>query len=411
MNERVNPFTPGPGLNPPYLAGREDEMRAFDALLENVARGRPSNMILHGLRGVGKTVLLRRFAGACGGKKFLPLARYQYRLRDSDPDEFTAGIKRVMRHAIESSSTEGVAKGRLRSAGGRLQPAPVDASGIACEPSRAGGRREPLSDHLVDYLAKNWKIIEGIGYGGAVFLLDEFHAVSDVKKDGWYALTDFLGAVNEAQKDGCRYSLVLSGLPSVLKNVKMARPYAERMFGLVEVPNLSRADGRRAIVRPLASIGVEFAPALVDAVVEDSARHPYFIQFFACEILRRIAAQRIGMKEYKTIRGDLVRRLYSEFFDRRLAGASHGEKSTLYHMSGMPEDDMRFTSIVSATGRSKGAISSYLKRLEQKGLIYRRRHGHYAFALPLLKPYLSYARRRDPPKPAGPGKHAGLCAC
>lgn len=391
VGDRTNPFTPGSGLDPPYLAGREKELRAFDDMLRNVARGKVNNMVLYGLRGVGKTVLLRRFASVCRDKKFLPVTRYQYTPKDSDPNEFTAGIKHAVRSAIESSSRMEAAKGRLRSAGRHLKPASIGVPGLAYyEPSYAHGGRVPLGDHLTDYLAKNWKIIDGLGYDGAIFFLDEFHTVRDSKKDGWYALADFLGAVNDVQKDGCRYSLVLSGLPPVLRNIMAARSYAERMFGMVEVSALSLPDGRQAITKPLGDAGVEFTSALVDAVVKDSGGYPYFVQFFACEILQRTDAAKIDVKEYRRIKDGLVGKLYREFFSQRMAGISASERNTLYHMSRMPEADMRFSPIVNSTGRTKGAISSNLKRLEKKGLVYRHNHGLYAFALPMLGSYLSH---------------------
>lgn len=199
-----------------------------------------------------------------------------------------------------------------------------------------------------------------------------------------------MGAVNEVQKDGCRYSLVLSGLPPVLRNIVAARSYAERMFGVVEVSALSLPDGRQAITKPLADAGVEFTSALVDAVVKDSGGYPYFIQFFACEILQRTDAAKIGVREYRRIKDGLVGKLYREFFGQRMVGISASEKDALYHMSRMPETDMRFSPIVNSTGRSKGAISSHLKRLEKKGIVYRHNHGLYAFALPMLGSYLSH---------------------
>ena len=403
MGDRANPFAPGPGLEPPHLAGRENELRAFDDMLRNVARGRADNMVLHGLRGVGKTALLRRFAGACRGKRFLPVARRECGPRDSDPGEFAAGIEHAVRGAIESSPGAGAANGEPSPAGRRLGPAPAGARGPArCEPPCARTGRAPLGDHMADYLAKSWKVVDGLGYDGAVFLLDDFHAVGGSKKGGRRALADFLGAVNEAQKDGCRYSLVLSGLPPVLQHVRAARSYAERMFGTVEVPCLSPPGGREAVTRPLAGAGAAFSPALVDAVVEDSGGCPYFVQFIAREVLRRTGAQRVGMREYKRIRDGVAGKMRSEFFGRRMAGASAGEMDTLRHMSRMPEDAMRFSPIVSATGRGKGAVSSDLERLEKKGMVYRRSRGLYAFALPMLGSYLSRAGAQGAAAPCRP---------
>ena len=392
MGDRINPFTPGPGLDPPYLAGRETELRAFDDMLGNVARGKANNMVMYGLRGAGKTVLLRRFASVCRGKNFLPMARYQYGPKDSDPGVFAAGIKRMVRSAVETSSKAGAARGKIRPAGRRPEPAPAGVRGHACrEPPCAGGGRVPLVDQLADHLAKNWEAIDGLGYDGAAFLLDDFHAVGDSERGGRYALADFLGAVNEVQKDGCRYSLVLSGLPSVLRNVGAARSYAERMFGAMEVPCLSLPDGRQAVARPLAGAGVGFTSALVDAVVEDSGGHPYFVQFFASEILRRTDAQRVGVREYRRIKDGIVASLCRELFGRRMAGAGAGEKDDLRRMSMMPEAGVGPSSIASATGRSRGAVASHLRRLEKRGVVYRRGRGLYAFALPMLGSYLPRA--------------------
>ena len=389
MENGDNPFTPGSGLDPPYLAGREGELRMFEDMLRRVERGRVRNIMLYGLRGVGKTVLLSRFASVCRDNGFLALTRYQYSLKDSNPDMFTDNIKHVLRSAVESHSKIESVKGKLRLAKEYIKPSAVGVPGIVYyEPSYSHDRKVPLVDHLIDYLVKNWKIIDELGHKGAIFLFDEFHMISDVKKNQWYALADFLGAVNEVQKQGYKYSLVLSGLPMMLKNVKTARSYTERMFTLMELSNLSKDDGRRAIVRPLADVDRSFSPRLVDAIIEDAGGYPYFIQFIACEVLQRFERKKIGLSEYKSVRSDLISNLRSDFFDQRMVDLTSREKKTLYLMSRVPEADMEFSSILNATGYNKGVLSSHLKRLEDKGIIYRHNRGHYRFALPMLKPYL-----------------------
>ena len=358
-------------------------------MLQSIGDGKVANLLLYGLRGVGKTVLLKRFAESCRNKNFLPALRSQYSQKDSDPDEFTAGIKHVLRSAVGASSPLESTKGKIRLVGKYLKPASVGVPGLVYyEPSYTHGRQEPLVDHLAEYLIKNWQIIKDLGYKGTVFFLDEFHTLNDVKKNNWYVVADFLGAVNEAQKAGCGYSLVLSGLPILRKNIKTSRSYTERMFSLLEVSNLEPHDAKAALVRPLAGIGRHFSPRLVDAVINDTEGYPYFIQFFACEILQQIGKQKIGIKEYRSIRGGVIDRLYADFFDQRIADISAKEKNTLYHMSCMAEADMQFSLISNGIGGSKGAVSSHLHRLERKGLVYRHNHGLYKFALPMLRPYL-----------------------
>lgn len=108
------------------------------------------------------------------------------------------------------------------------------------------------------------------------------------------------------------------------------------------------------------------------------------------------------MKECRPIRNDPIGKPCREFFGRRVAGTSRGEKSTLHHMSRMPEAGTRFSSIASATRRGKGAVSPRLNRLEKWGIVYRRSRGLYAFVLPMLGQHLSHATGAGIPRPARP---------
>ncbi len=313
----------------------------FDEVLEGNRVGNMKNVLLHGLRGVGKTVLLRKFASMCRDEKFLPVVRHLYGPGDSDPVQFASGLKHALRGSIESSSRVEAAKGKLRTAGQYLKPSTVGISGLVYEPSYDRDVQEPLTDHLVDYLTRNWKIVNDLGYVGVVFLLDEFHTVNDVK-DKWHTLGDFLGAVNNVQMQGQRYSLVLSGLPILVKNIKAGRSYTERTFKVTEVTGLSRLDAKKAILHPLNAVNRRFSPGLVNAVVKDAGGYPYFIQFFGCEILQRTPKDAVGLRDYKSVRTDILHSLYDDFFDLRMVDLIPGEKNTLYHMSLIPEADMSF---------------------------------------------------------------------
>ena len=397
MSDNANPFRPGAGRDPPYLAGRENELRIFDEILRNTVSGSGvNNMLLYGLRGVGKTVLLRKFVDMCSAKKFLPVAWYQYGACDSDPSAFSMNIELILRNAIESASKVESAKGKIRSAGHHIKPKAVGIPGVVhYEPSYARDVQEPLAIQLPGHLARNSKIIDELGYDGAAFILDEFHTINDVKKNRWRTLSDFIGAINDAQSQGHRYSLVLSGLPVLVKNVKTARSYSERMFRPVEISNLADHDARQAIIRPLDNTHRKFSRELVDAVVADTQGYPFFIQFFACEILQRIDKNEVGLQEYRDMRNSIIAKLFGDFFDQRLVDISPKEKNTLYCMSDMDDANMRFSSVLKRVGGTKGYVSSHLKRLETKGLVYRHNHGLYKFALPLLRQYLIAMARAE----------------
>ena len=338
----------------------------------------------------------------CRSEKFLPMAAV-YGPGDSDPGRFVSGLKRTFRSAIESSPRAEAAKGKLRSAGRRPGPSAAGSSGLVYEPPCGSDVKGPMAGCLADYFVENWKIIGDLGYRGAAILLDEFHTVNGVNGKRC-TLGDFLAAVNEAQRQGCRHSVVLSGLPALARNVKRGRSYAERMFKLVEVSSFAYSDARQALLRPLDGTGRKLSPALVDAVVEDAGRHPYFIQFFAREILRRIDKDSIGMRDYKPAREKILHSLYDGFFDQRMADLAPGEKNTLQRMATIPDADMRFAPIMKAACAGKGTVSTRLRRLEEKGVVYRRNHGLYGFALPLLRQYLTAGRPLpDPGRVRGRG--------
>ncbi len=93
MPSHVNPFRPGSGLLPPYLAGRDRELARFSQMLQRMQEGQVHNLMVQGLRGVGKTVLLKEFVKICTDNKFLPVTQLQFSSKHSDPAEFTRALQ------------------------------------------------------------------------------------------------------------------------------------------------------------------------------------------------------------------------------------------------------------------------------------------------------------------------------
>ena len=405
MRSRPNPFRPGAGVTPPYLAGREEELDVFGAVLRHARGGNVKNVLLHGLRGVGKTVLLGRFASMCRGEGFLPVPRRMCGPGDSDPGRFASGLRRALCCAVEAAPRAEAAEEGMRPAGRRPEPPAAAAPCFGGERPHGGDAGGATADDLVDYFAGSWGAIRELGYEGAVLLLDEFHAV-DGARGGQHTLGDFLAAINEVQRRGCVYPVVLAGLPSLTRSVKKGRSYTERMFRLVRVASLAHSDAKKALLRPLDGTGRKLSPALVDALIRDAGCHPYSIQFLASKVLRRIDKGGIGLRDYKAVRGEILRSLDDDFFEQHTAGLGPGEKDTLRRMAAIPDADMRFASILKAAGASKGTVSTRLRRLEEKGAVYRSDRGLYEFALPLPRPYLAAGRPAQAPDPGRPDGEA-----
>ena len=393
MAEHANPFKSGAGLDPPYLAGRRAEFEEFSLMLRDVRNGAVRNMAVHGLRGVGKTVLLTKFGRMCKDENFLPVSEPRYSAEQSDPAEFVGLFKYNLRSAIETFSKLERTKSKIQSVVHYIKPASVGVQGIMYyEPAYEPDQHMPMRNHMTDYLIKNWKVIEKGGYDGAVFLFDEFHTIRD-SNGKRFVLANFIGALDEAQKKGCRYAAVLCGLPILQNNLKEARSYSERMFKSLQVSMLEESDAKRAMTKPLECTKRKFSSALLSEIVEDTNCYPYFVQFYAKEILDRVDKDSIGVEDYRKVKGAIVDVLDRDFFDQRMEQLNNSQRAALYAMAGVQDADITFAAVKKLASINKGTFTKNLARLEEKGHIHKARHGVYRFSLPMFREYL---RRKGP---------------
>jgi hypothetical protein len=383
-----NPFNPGAGTTPPYLAGRETHIKRFETILKSVKGGHPENILMYGLRGTGKTVLLDEFQKVGLRENFIVIKRLQYSQKYCDPSEFDAALRYDIRTAVETFSKMQMAKGKLQAVISYLKPRSLGIPDVLYyEPSYDKGKT-PFEDHLRDYLTKNWEIFDEGGYGGVVFLFDEFHEVQD-RPERSYVLTDFIGAVDDAQKQGCRYLCVLTGLPSLVPNVKAAKSYSERMFRThIEIENLNEIDAAKAIEVPLKKSGYDFSNDLVKEVVNETGGYPYFLQLYGKEIIDNVGKREVKVDDFRRFRPLIIKQLDDGFFAPRFEVASAIEQRTLCSMTKLKKRDMSFAEIRRSSGVERRDLSTYLGRMSSKGLVYQYKKGMYRFSMPLLHDYL-----------------------
>lgn len=383
-----NPFNPGSGTPPPFLAGRDQELATFEDILESITKGRSTNVILTGLRGTGKTVLLNKFREICEREKFFPIMRSQFSLKHNDPEEFNNALKYKMNGAAESLSAKKKIVQKLQSIGSMLKPSTVGVPGMVYYEFAYKSDSIPFEDYIENYLSSNWQIFEKNKYKGVVFLFDEFHLISDDVAKKHFVMTDFIGAINELQKNKLPYHLVLTGLPKLLLNVKKARSYSERMFTTIELNNLSRGEAASAISTPLNDSPRSFSRDLIDAIVDDTGQYPYFIQFYCRAIIEHTHKKRISRRDYESIKPTIIEQLDLDFFSSRIENLTKKEKEVLISMAGIAKEDLEFRDIRVTSTIAKNSLSQYLNRLEAKGLIHRHKHGTYRYSLPMLRDYV-----------------------
>lgn len=388
-NQIDNPFNPGSGTPPPFLAGRDQELAMFEEILKSITDGKLTNVILTGLRGTGKTVLLNKFREICEREKFFPIMRSQFSSKHNDLEEFNNALSFGMNKAADRLSAKKRIVRKLQSIGSLLKPSAVGVPGMVYyEFAYEKLNSIPFEDYIEIYLSHNWPVFEKSQYKGVVFLFDEFHLISDVATKKRYVLTDFIGAINELQKNKIPYYLVLTGLPKLLLNVKKARSYSERMFTTIELNNLLRDEAALAISAPLNDSPRSFSRDLIDAIVDDTGQYPYFIQFYCRAIIEHTDKKRISLRDYESIKPAIIEQLDRDFYDSRIENLTKKEKEVLISMTSIDKENLEFRDIRAASTIAKNSLSQYLSRLEAKGLIHRHRHGTYRYSLPMLRDYV-----------------------
>lgn len=391
----VNPFRPGAGHPPPYLAGRTTEIREFERLL-----GQPvilTNLVLTGLRGVGKTVLLE---GALKG-----LARQQGWLWTGN--ELSEAI---------NISEEKLAQRLITDLSVLTSQFEVDRrviEGIGFHPQREERsitfdhalmeslyRSTPglVSDKIKAVLEATWHVVRQSGMKGIVLAYDEAQNLADRADKDQYPLSLLLDVFQSIQKKGIPIMLVLTGLPTLFPKLVEARTFAERMFKVITLSKLDQRDRREAITRPIADgrCPVSFTPQAVDEIANRSGGYPYFIQFICYEMFEAYLGHSDGVPRPDVTVAHIARKLDSDFFSGRWNKVTDRQRELLSIIASLEAADDEFTvqEISEASKRLEGKpfspshVNQMLGALAEQGLIFKNRHGKYSFAVPMLADFI-----------------------
>lgn len=389
-----NPFRPGAGHPPLYLAGRTAEQDEIKRLLRQ--RVVHENAIVTGLRGVGKTVLLETFqpiAVAAGWlwagtdlseSASLTEERLATRIiADISRVTSTMVVRELRQFELGFASTEKVIK----------QP-------LSYEILQAQYAATPglVADKIKAVLEFVWSVLPQNAISGIVFAYDEAQNLADHAQKDEYPLSLLLEVFQSLQRKGYPFFLILSGLPTLFPKLVDARTYAERMFHVMFLKQLTPAAAREAIVRPILDqkCPIQFSEVVVNRVVEISGCYPYFIQFI-CKEIYDVWITKLSTGEVPSVpEADIIRKLDNDFFSGRWANATDRQRALLQVISTLENCDSEFTvaEVVQASKESLAKpftashINQMLVSLADSGLVYKNRYGKYSLAVPLLSQFI-----------------------
>jgi hypothetical protein len=401
-DEFKNPYRPGAGHMPPHLAGRQREYAEFDRLLEQDEI--LENMVLTGLRGVGKTVLLETFKPRAMQASWLWASAD---LSESASISETALAQRILADLalITSSITVEVPETTQTGFATPSEPRRVPLSHEVLA-SMYNGTPGLIADKIKATLEFAWHHLSEHGQHRVIFAYDEAQNLADHAEKEQFPLSVLLDVFQSIQKKGIPFMLVLAGLPTLFPKLVDARTYSERMFRVVTLTRLDDDESREAILKPIevAECPIKFQPNSVNTICHESGGYPYFIQFICREVFDVFIQQHANKDVEMAVPVDAIqRKLDTDFFAGRWAKITDRQRELLWVIANLDHADEEFTiqelveegKTLLAKTFSPSHANQMLASLSERGMIYKNRLGRYSFAVPLLGRFI--LRTYEPP--------------
>ena len=385
MDPINNPFSPGAGAPPPELVGRDPLLEQARILLGRVKQKRPEkSLLLTGLRGVGKTVLLNdieRMAKAAGYQTILleaheekPLGELIYPALRSllfDLDRVAGAGDKVKRGL-----------GVLRSFIGSIKLTVNDvALGLDIEPAKGTADSGDLEIDLPNLFVAIAEAAQERQTAVAI-LVDEIQYLSQKE------LGALIMAMHKMQQKQLPLVLLAAGLPVLPGMAGESKSYAERLFNFPDIGALSEADAAQALRDPARDVGVEFQDDALAEVFRLTHGYPYFIQEWGYQSWNMATASPITLQIVQSATPEVIRRLDKNFFRVRFDRLTPGEKNFLRAMAHLGPGSHRTGDIATTLGMSIKGIGPVRSKLIKKGMIYSPAHGDMAFTVPLFDEFM-----------------------
>lgn len=385
MDPIRNPFSPGAGSPPPELVGRDPALEQARVLLGRIISKRPEkSILLTGLRGVGKTVLLNQieilarqsnyktiFIEAHENKPLGPLIVPYLRTLLFDLNRIAGMSEKVKR---------GLAV--LRSFVSAFTVTVGDVSfGLGIEPEKGSADSGDLEIDLPNLFVAIGEAAEDRQIAVAI-LIDE------IQYFGQKELGALIMAMHKVQQRQLPLLLLGAGLPILPGLAGEAKSYAERLFSFPDIGALSEEDAAIALNEPAQAVGVTFDSAALKEIFHLTKGYPYFLQEWGYQAWNLANASPITLKTIHEATATVIPRLDQNFFRVRFDRLTPGEKNFLRAMAELGPSPHRMGDIADILQNKPTSLSPVRARLIKKGMIYSPAYGDLAFTVPLFDEFM-----------------------
>lgn len=385
MDPIANPYAPGAGTRPPELAGREELIEKARIALGRIRVGKPAkSMLMVGLRGVGKTVLLEklRHDAELDGVKTLQVEAPENR---SLPAILAPQLRQVLLQLSRSEQAKDLAQRALRALAGF-----VGALKVTYEDIEVGLDFEPepgLADngdleHDLQALLSAAAVAAQKADTALVMYIDELQYVQEAQ------LAALITALHRMAQRNLPVTLVGAGLPQLRGQMGNAKSYAERLFDFPLIDALEPDDARQAISKPALEEGVTFEPEALDLILEMTRGYPYFLQEWGKHSWETANRSPITAEDVRNATRSTIAALDESFFRVRFDRLTPKEKHYLRAMAELGPGPHRSGDIADALGVKVTSLGLLRNNLIRKGMIWSPNHGDTAFTVPLFDEFM-----------------------
>lgn len=385
MDPIKNPFSPGAGSPPPELVGRDPILEQARVLLGRVKQKRPEkSMLLTGLRGVGKTVLLNEIERLAKRDKYHTVFIEAHEDKPLGP--LMAPYLRTLLYDLNRLAAVGdkVKRGLavLRGFVGALKVTVGEVSiGLDIEPEVGAADSGDLEIDLPNLFVAVAEAAAERKSPVAV-LIDEVQYFSQKE------LGALIMAMHKVQQRQLPLVLLGAGLPILPGLAGESKSYAERLFSFPDVGALSESDAAKALRDPAKAAGVEFEPKALKEVFRLTKGYPYFLQEWGYQAWNLAAASPITLAVVQKATTSVIKRLDQNFFRVRFDRLTPSEKNFLRAMAELGPAAHRTGDIADKLGVKINSLGPVRAKLIKKGMIYSPAHGDMAFTVPLFDEFM-----------------------
>lgn len=385
MDSIRNPYAPGAGTQPPELAGRDSVREQVRVAIARIRIGRPAKSVLMvGLRGVGKTVLLDKMRSDAEAEGVFTV-RAETPENRSLPALLAPQLRLALLRLSRVENARELARHGLRALAGFVKAFKLKYNdievGLDLDPEAGLADNGDLEGDLATLFEQVGRAAKGAGTAVALFI-DEIQYIEEAQ------FAALISALHRCAQSNLPLTMVGAGLPQLRGLAGDAKSYAERLFDFPVIGPLAPSEARLAILKPAHDEGVEFTVEAVDSILEHTHGYPYFLQEWGKHSWDVAGQSPITFTDVEAASSQAIAALDESFFRVRFDRLTPTEKRYLRAMAELGPGPHRSGDIASALGKTVNRFAPIRQSLILKGMLWSPNHGDTAFTVPLFDEFM-----------------------